>query len=115
MTAMGKHSGEPVEEDPGPGTPPLEPPVQADRRLLGSLAAGITAAVVAWGFLVAQAISFGSKARGGESEGWFFLFLATLGATACMFVVLILGTKVLAALRGDVRPTRVSSGGRRSR
>ncbi|HET6151708.1 MAG TPA: hypothetical protein VFE15_02065 [Marmoricola sp.] len=112
---MGKHSGEPIEEDPGPGTPPLAPPAAPDRKLLGSLAAGITAAVVAWGFLVAQAIRFGSKGRDGETEAWFFLFLATLGATACMFVMLILGTKALAALRGEAQPRRVSGGGRRAR
>lgn len=100
MARVGKHSGEAAERPPLP------------RRRLFGLALGITATLVAWGFLVWAAIDFGSRARDGESLAWAFLALATLGATACLFVTLILGNKVLAALRGEVRPS--SGGGRRA-
>ena len=68
------------------------------------LALGITATLVAWGFLVWAAIDFGRQARAGESPAWLFLALATIGATACLFLTLILGSKVLATLRGAAPP-----------
>ena len=54
------------------------------------LALGITACVVAWGYLVYAAIDFGSTARGGDSTAWWFLALASVGAVACLFVGLML-------------------------
>lgn len=104
MTPVGKHSGEPAPSQPLPR-----------RRLLG-LALGITATLVAWGFLVWAAIDFGSQARGGETPAWAFVALATVGATACLFVTLILGNKVLATLRGEApaRPVSVPGGRRRA-
>jgi hypothetical protein len=72
--------------------------------------------VVAWGYLVYLAIDFGTAARDGESRGWFLLALATIGAIACLFVALMLGTRLVARLRagspppGPPRPT----GGRRA-
>jgi hypothetical protein len=102
MTPVGKHTGEPAPAEPLPR-----------RRLLG-LALGITATLVAWGFLVWEAIDFGSEARGGENTAWLFVVLATIGATACLFLTLILGNKVLATLRGEA-PTRPKvAGGRRA-
>jgi hypothetical protein len=103
MTPVGKHSGERTEQ-----------PVLPRRRLL-VLALGITATLVAWGFLVWAAIDFGSQARGGEAPAWAFVVLATVGATACLFVTLILGNKLLATLRGEVpeRPP-APGGGRRA-
>ena len=77
------------------------------------LALGITATVVAWGYLVWEAIDFGSRARGGEGAAWVFVALATIGATACLLVTLILASKVLATLRGEVQPRPVVPGGRR--
>ncbi len=59
------------------------------------LAVGTTACVVAWGYLVKAAIDFGSTARGGQSEAWWFLGLASLGAIACLFVGLMLGARIL--------------------
>ncbi len=103
MSLVGKHSGEPGEE--------LPQPVQRERLL--KLAGGLTATLVAWGYLVALAIDFGSAARDGDRFAWFFLLLATLGATACMFVTLILGNKALATLRGEVPPPRTPPGGGR--
>ena len=103
---MGKHSGE--RAAPEPAAPPV-------RRRLLVLALGITATLVAWGFLVWAAIDFGAEARGGEAPAWFFLALATIGATACLFVTLILGNKVLATLRGEVPPPGPRpTGGRRA-
>lgn len=102
MTGVGKHSGAPAEPRPLPR-----------RRLLG-LALGITLTVVAWGFLVWAAINFGADARNGETISWVFLALATIGATACLFVTLILGTKVASTLRGETEPPPVVPGGRRA-
>ena len=68
------------------------------------LALGITATLVAWGFLVFAAIDFGREARSGEPAAWWLLVLATVGAAACLFVTLILGTKVLDLLRPPSAP-----------
>ncbi|HEX2893411.1 MAG TPA: hypothetical protein VHO29_05350 [Marmoricola sp.] len=99
---MGKHSGVPAEPRPLPR-----------RRLLG-LALGITLTLVAWGFLVKAAIDFGADARNGETVSWAFLALATIGATACLFVTLILGTKIANTLRGETAARAVVPGGRRA-
>ena len=66
-------------------------------RLL-ALAAGVTVAVVAWGYLVFAAIDFGATARGGQSSAWWFLGLASLGAVACLFVGLMLVARLLRGL-----------------
>ena len=55
--APGRHAGAPVSEE--------RPDSQTGSLLL--LALGITAAVVAWGYLVYLAIDFGSDARNGDS------------------------------------------------
>jgi len=79
------------------------------------LAIGITATLVAWGLLVWEAIDFGAQARDGEDPAWLFLGLATVGATACLFLTLILVNKVLAAVRRKPEPPRpVVPGGRRA-
>ena len=83
------------------------------------LALGITACVVAWGYLVFAAIDFGSSARGGEDRAWGFLALAALGAVACLFVGLMLLARVarrLGITQGppkDEQPPR-PVGGRRA-
>ena len=100
---MGKHSGERQE---APSLP---------RRRLLVLALGITLTLVAWGFLVWAAIDFGARARDGETPAWAFLAFATIGATACLLVTLILGTKVLAVLRGETPQPRTAGGRRASR
>jgi len=68
------------------------------------LALGITASVVAWGYLVYLAIDFGTDARNGESRAWYFLGLATIGAIACLFVALMLGTRLVSRLRNSSPP-----------
>ncbi|QVT81518.1 hypothetical protein ENKNEFLB_03928 [Nocardioides aquaticus] len=65
--------------------------------LLG-LSLGVTLLVVAWGYLVFAAIDFGSEARGGRGEAWWFLGLASLGAVACLFAGLMLVARILRLL-----------------
>jgi hypothetical protein len=68
------------------------------------LALGITASVVAWGYLVYLAIDFGTSARDGDSHGWWFLALATIGAIACLFVAMMLGARLVARYRASTPP-----------
>lgn len=74
------------------------------RPALLLLALGVTAAVVAWGYLVAAAIDFGSDARGGDGAAWGFLALAALGAVMCLFLGLILVARIVREL--GTRPSR---------
>ena len=62
------------------------------------LAALVTAAVVAWGFLVWFAIDFGTRARGGESGAWWLMAATGVGAVACLFVALMLLARLARAL-----------------
>ena len=62
------------------------------------LALAVTAAVVAWGYLVYLAIDFGTSARGGESQAWWFLALSSLGAVLCLFLALVLVARLLRAV-----------------
>src|SRR4051794_15665548 len=101
MRSVSKHYGSPVEE----------PPRVVHRSRLFKLGLGVTLAIVAWGYLVTAAIHFGSQGRDGKSSAWVYLAFATIGATACMFVMLILASKALATLRGEGRPPRVQGGG----
>jgi len=71
------------------------------------LALGITASVVAWGYLVYLAIDFGIAGRDGDDQAWWFLGLATAGAIACLFVAMILGSRFAARVRANAaRPAR---------
>ncbi len=70
--------------------------------LLG-LALGVTACVVAWGYLVYAAIDFGTTARGGDGTAWWFLALAAVGAMLCLFLGLVLVARIAQAL-GITRP-----------
>lgn len=54
--------------------------------------------VVAWGYLVYAAIDFGSSARAGHGASWWFLALASLGAIACLFVALMLLSRLGSSL-----------------
>ena len=86
----GSHSG------PRPAQP------HRTRRLLVH-AVGVTALVVAWGYLVWAAIDFGTTAREGRAAAWWFLALASLGAMACLFAGLMLAARLLRIL-GLVAP-----------
>lgn len=66
-------------------------------KILG-YAVAITAAVIAWGYLVYAAIDFGSAARGGNGGAWGLLVLASLGAAACLFVGLMFASRLAGAL-----------------
>jgi uncharacterized BrkB/YihY/UPF0761 family membrane protein len=81
------------------------------------LALGITAAVVAWGYLVFLAIDLGTDARNGESAAWWLLGLSTIGAIACLFVAMMLGMRLVARVRaGSPKATEPPHppGGRRA-
>jgi disulfide bond formation protein DsbB len=107
--AQGKHAGPARLAEPaakrGSSTGPM---------LL--LALGITASLVAWGYLVYLAIDFGTSARDGDSRGWTFLGLATVGAIACLFLALMLGTRLVSRLRASAPPPQPPRppGGRRA-
>jgi len=68
-----------------------------DARLAGYGAASLVL-VVAWVFLVKAAISFGRDGRGGDGTAWVFLGIASIGAVACLFLSLMLGTLILRKL-----------------
>ncbi len=76
----------------------------------------MTCTVIAWGLLVFAAIDFGGKARDGEPGNWWFLALATIGAMACMFLAILLASRLQSEMRGQGPPTRprrtTSSGGK---
>jgi hypothetical protein len=60
---------------------------------------GITLCVIAWGYLVYAAIDFGTAARGGSAgSAWAFMGLACLGAIACLFVGLLLVSRLMRTL-----------------
>ena len=94
-------------------------PAPAARGPVLLLSLGITAALVAWGYLVYLAIDLGTAARDGDSPGWWMLALATVGAIACLFVGMLLGSRFVQRLRGGVAPAAPSPpprppGGRRA-
>ena len=84
------------------------------RRKMLLLALFLTVTLVAWGVLVLAAIDFGGEARGGEPTAWVFLALATVGAAACLFTALLLGTRILAVAQGRQAPPRPQGGRRRA-
>ncbi|WP_162599962.1 hypothetical protein [Nocardioides solisilvae] len=88
--ATGKRAGA-RRAAPSRPAPPVNP------AILG-LAAGITLCVIAWGYLVYAAIDFGAAARAGSGGGWGMLALAAFGAMACLFVGLMLASRLTAAL-----------------
>jgi hypothetical protein len=99
VESSGKHAGK-RRAEPAPQAPASKGGESAGRpwaKLL-SLALGVTLCVVAWGYLVYAAIDFGSSARGGDSQAWVFLGLASLGAVACLFIGLMLIARLLRML-----------------
>lgn len=107
---------QPTLESAGAPVPGRSPGRPSGPLLL--LALGITAAVVAWGYLVYLAIDFGTTARNGDGTAWWYLALATLGAIACLFVGLMLGTRLVGLLRASAptpTPPRPPGGRRAAR
>lgn len=82
----------------------------------------MTAGVIAWGYLVKAAIDFGIEARSGTSDAWLFLGLASMGAVACLFIGLLMITRLLRELGitkassgpGEPEPPPRLPGGRRA-
>ena len=64
------------------------------RPVLLALALAVTAALVAWGYLVVAAIDFGTTARNGDGTAWWFLALAATGAMLCLFLGFVLAARV---------------------
>ena len=100
MSRVSKHSG----------TRAARPAARVPRQQLLVLAAGITATLVVWGVLVFAAIEFGKQGRSGETSGWVFLALSTIGAAACLFVTLILGSKAFEVLGSRGTPVEPAAG-----
>ncbi|WP_323792239.1 hypothetical protein [Nocardioides sp.] len=73
-------------------------PKRTLRPALLGLALAMTACVVAWGYLVMAAIDFGNVARSGDDAAWWLLALASIGAAACLFLGLILVSRISRAL-----------------
>src|SRR3989337_1177851 len=98
MSAVGRHSG-------GRARAAATAPRPPRRRLL-TLSFLVTVTLVAWGVLVVAAIDFGHEARSGDGAAWTFLTLALVGAAACLFATMILGTRLLALVRvGQTSPS----------
>lgn len=93
----GKHAGK-RRAEPAPQAPQAAAAPGRSRGQLLLLALGVTLAIVAWGYLVYAAIDFGSSARGGQTSAWWFLGLASVGAVACLFVGLLLVSRLLRML-----------------
>ena len=99
---MGKHTG--VAAEP------------RRRGRAGAAIAGIVVTFVAWAALVYYAIQLGSDVRSGNGSAWTLLAIAIVGAVCCLFLSLLLGTRVVEAARTSraQRPPRVA-GGRRAK
>ena len=84
------------------------PPRTLNKAAL-ALGAAITLCMVAWGYLVYAAIDFGTAAREGNSSAWTFMALACLGAIACLFVGLLLVSRLMRALGITAPPSSDSA------
>lgn len=82
MASVGKHSGEAVEESPGLGT-------------LLRLVLSMLATLAAWGALVWLAIHFGGLAKTGQTTAWALMVIAGVGAAACLFLGIIVATRLI--------------------
>ncbi|MEJ7794512.1 MAG: hypothetical protein WKF50_03100 [Nocardioides sp.] len=86
------------------------------------LTVGVTAGVIAWGYLVKAAIDFGVEARSGTEGAWLYLGLASVGAVACLFIGLMMISRLLRELGitksspgpGEPEPPPRIPGGRRA-
>jgi hypothetical protein len=65
---------------------------------LGAWILGSLIGIVAWFLLVGAAIDFGGSAKEGKAISWLFMLLATLGAIACLVLVMLLVNRTLIAL-----------------
>jgi hypothetical protein len=96
VESSGKHAGKRgAEPAPTPAADPSATPSGRPLAKLLPLALGVTLCVVAWGYLAYAAIDFGASARDGESQAWWYLALASLGAVVCLFVGLLLVARLM--------------------
>ncbi|QLQ10460.1 MAG: hypothetical protein HZY75_08770 [Nocardioidaceae bacterium] len=72
---------------------PVQRPVNPYLVLAG-LIAGFLGGAAAWYGLVKAAIYFGHEGRVGSGAAWLLLGLATVGAIACLALVLALGSRL---------------------
>lgn len=101
---------------------PMAPPpgrrrsVPARRSTLSVLALvlGVVAAAIGWVALVVVAVDFGRQGREGDALGWAFLAVGAAGATACLLLALLLGTRLLTVvgLLDAYQPKRAARRGR---
>jgi tetrahydromethanopterin S-methyltransferase subunit E len=77
-------------------------PVGNRRRVVG-LALGALIFLAGWGVLVWLAVL-----RAQDKE-WGFVAIAAVGAAACLFVALLLWTRMRAVRRGETKPRRTPS------
>ncbi len=75
------------------------------------MAVGAVLAGLAWFFLVRAAIDFGVLAVGGQGTAWLFMIGASLGAMACLVLMLALVGRGLRALGflSDYKPRRAGA------
>ena len=73
-----------------------------------ALAAALSAG--AWVYLVRSAIAFGRLARGGQGQAWLFTGAASVGATVCALLVIVLLARMLRSLGiiSDYKPRRAA-------
>jgi hypothetical protein len=89
----------------------MRPKRRGFRPVLLLLALGITACLVAWGYLVYVAIDFGSAARrDGDSAAWGLLVLAGVGAVACLFLGFMLIARLARAFTEPSAPPEAPPG-----
>jgi uncharacterized membrane protein YfcA len=72
-------------------------PVRNRRRVVG-LALGALVFLAGWGALVWLAV------LRAQDQDWGWVALAAVGAAACLFVALLLGTRMRAVRRGETGP-----------
>jgi hypothetical protein len=73
-----------------------------------AMALGAILSAVAWVFLVRAAVEFGRLARQGNAGAWAFTLGASVGATVCALLVLVLVARALrtVGLIRDYQPRR---------
>lgn len=82
----GRRRAETVEKSPSP------------LLILGGILGGALLGAVAWYYLVNAAIDFGEEAKGGRGAAWIFMAMATIGAIACLLLVMVLAARGLGLL-----------------
>jgi len=96
MRPVGKHSDEAV-------STPSAPKVS-------TYALAVLLTALAWAVLVYYAIRLGPDAKAGEVRAWVLLVVATLGAIGCLFLSMMLGSRLVELVRGRPAPAKLPGG-----